>query len=179
MRKRWIVAIVASVAAIGLVIGAMILQPWLLFVDVEVSDAIPVTVESPTARPEPVVSATPEPPAGPVVLSAGELLSHEHETSGSVRIIAEEDGSRLLVLENLSTSSGPDVHVWLSAAPVVAGFDGWFLAADPAHVDLGAIKGNLGNQVYEIPAEVDLSQFPSVYLWCVQFSVSFGAATLG
>lgn len=44
--------------------------------------------------------------------------------------------------------------------------------------DLGPIEGNLGNRAYEIPAGVDLSGYRSVSLWCVRFSVSFGAAPL-
>ena len=56
---------------------------------------------------------------------------------------------------------------------------GAVLAGGAAYYDLGVIKGNQGNQVYDIPAEVDLSQYRSVSLWCVQFSVGFGAAQLG
>ena len=108
----------------------------------------------------------------------GTLISHEHATTGTVRIIRQADGARVLTLENLDTSNGPDVHVWLSAAHVVEGNAGWFTAGSADYYDLGIIKGNQGNQVYEIPAEVDLSKYPAVDLWCVQFSVSFGAAEL-
>lgn len=176
MRKKWIVAIIAGVAVVGLVVGALLFQPWLLFVNVEVDEALPV-VETSAPAPEPTESATPE-PAAPIQLAAGELITHEHETTGTVRIIENPDGTRVLTLENLATSNGPDVHVWLAATPVVPGFDGWFLADDAAYVDLGVIKGNLGNQVYDIPADVDLGQYPSVYLWCAQFAVSFGAASI-
>lgn len=177
MRRRLIVAIIAGVAVVGLIAGALLFQPWLLFVNVEVDDALPVVETSSAEAPDPSDSPTPEPEA-PQQLAAGELISHEHETSGTVRIIENPDGTRVLTLENLATSNGPDVHVWLASAPVVPGFDGWFLADDAAYVDLGPIKGNLGNQVYEIPADVDLGQYPSVYLWCVQFAVSFGAASV-
>lgn len=88
------------------------------------------------------------------------------------------DGRRVLTLENLVTSDGPDVHVWLAAAPVIPGSDGWYLFDDQAHVDLGELKGNLGNQVYEIPPGVDLDQLSNVSLWCERFAVSFGAAEL-
>lgn len=180
MRKRTIVTVIAALVAVGLAVAAFVFQPWLLFVNVEVNDALPVVVDAPTTTPDPVETevAEPQPPAGPVQLSAGELISHEHDTSGTVRIIENADGTRTLSLENLATSNGPDVHVWLSSAPVVEGFDGWFLAGGSPSVDLGAIKGNLGDQLYDIPADVDLSQFPSLYLWCEQFSVSFGAAAL-
>ncbi|NYF11467.1 hypothetical protein HDC94_002623 [Leifsonia sp. AK011] len=180
MRRKWIIGGAAGLAAVGLVVAALVFQPWLLFVNVEVDDALPTvptsapSVSAPSAAP----TATPTPEPQPVQLSAGELISHEHETSGSVRIVQNPDGSRVLALENLSTSSGPDLRVWLAATPVVPGFDGWFLADDGAYIDLGPLKGNLGNQVYEIPADVDLGQYPSLYVWCEQFAVSFGGASL-
>ena len=61
---------------------------------------------------------------------------------------------------------------------MIEGFDGWFTAAGYEYVDLGPIKGNLGDQLYDIPAGVDLAAFRTVDLWCVQFAVSFGAAAL-
>ena len=123
-----------------------------------------------TTRTTPVSVAT--------LLTQGTLISHEHETSGTARIIRLADSSRILTLEGLSTSDGPDVHVWLAAAPVVPGESGWYLFDDDAHVDLGRLKGNRGNQVYQIADDIDLSKFGSVTLWCERFSVSFGAAAL-
>lgn len=177
MRQRWVIAVVV-IAVAGLGVAAAVLQPWLLLVNVEVADELPAAVETASPEPTPVASSAPPAPAGPVELGSGALISHEHETTGTVRIIEQPDGSRVLTLEGLATSSGPDVHVWLSAAPVVEGVEGWFLAGGQPSVDLGPIKGNLGDQVYEIPADIDLAQYPSVYLWCVQFSVSFGAAAI-
>ncbi|MDF6101564.1 MULTISPECIES: DM13 domain-containing protein [Gordonia] len=161
------------VLAAALAVGAVVFQPWLIFVDTEVDDAIPVAVTPATSAPgQP-------PPAGPVVISRGSLISHEHSTSGTVSIIEQPDGSRVLAIEDLDTTTGPDVHVWLSQGDVVEGFAGWRTAAGVPHVDLGMIKGNKGNQVYEIPADVELADYPSVFLWCVKFSVSFGAAEMG
>lgn len=179
MSRRTILVAIAAVVVAGLVVAALVFKPWLLFVDVSVNDALP-TVPAPTSTTLPTQEPTaePSPSAVPVQLAAGTLISHEHETSGSVRIIENPDGTRVLTLENLSTSNGPDVHVWLSASDVIEGVDGWYTAGSAAYVDLGPIKGNLGNQVYEIPADVDLSAYRSVSLWCVQFSVSFGAAQL-
>lgn len=178
MKRTYLIGGIAVVAVAALAVAAFVFKPWLLFVDVAVDDALPTVVPMPpvpTAEPD----ATPEPePAAPIQLAGGELISHEHDTSGTVRIIENVDGSRVLTLENLSTSNGPDVHVWLASAPVVDGPDGWFAADDGVWVDLGLMKGNLGNQVYDIPAGVDLAAYPSVYLWCAQFAVSFGAATL-
>jgi hypothetical protein len=115
----------------------------------------------------------------PVVLASSSFISHEHATTGTATIVRNPDGTRVLAFESLDTTTGPDVHVWLSAADAVEGFDGWFLAGGADYVDLGVIKGNQGDQVYDIPADVDLSLYRSVSLWCVQFGVSFGAAPLG
>lgn len=187
-RRTW--TILAALAAVGLVIGLVVFKPWLLFVDVRVDEQLPIVAGAPTqAQPTPPTAAsltptqgslqTPTPsPAGPVQLAVGTLISHEHTTTGTVRIVQQPDGARLLTLENLDTSNGPDVHVWLSAAHVVEGIDGWFTAGSADYYDLGLIKGNQGNQIYQIPADVDLSKYASVDLWCVQFSVSFGAAEL-
>jgi hypothetical protein len=137
-------------------------------------------LSAPSAAPSPTVEAepTPEPPAGPVDLATGTFVSHEHPTTGTVRVILLPDGRRQLAIESLDTTNGPDVHVWLSAGPVVDGVDGWFTAGGYEYVDLGQIKGNQGDQLYDIPADVDLGRFMTVDLWCVQFSVSFGAAAL-
>jgi hypothetical protein len=171
------------VVALGIA-AALVFQPWLLFIDVRVDDEIPAAAPVATGEaqgPDAAASgppSTPPLPAGPIDLATGSLISHEHETTGTVRVIQHPDGSRQLALENLMTTNGPDVHVWLSAGPVVEGFDGWFTAGGHPYIDLGLIKGNEGNQLYDIPADVDLAAYPTVDLWCVQFSVSFGAAAL-
>ena len=184
-RRKAVWIIGAAGAAAVLLVAGLLFQPWLLFVDVRVADRIPSPQATPSAVIEPVEmadpttgDATPAPPAGPRDLAAGSLISHEHETSGSVRIIENPDGTRQLALVGLATSNGPDVHVWLSAGPVVEGRDGWYTAASYDHVDLGPLRGNLGDQLYDIPADVDLSTFRTVDLWCERFGVSFGAAAL-
>jgi len=167
-------------AAAVLLAAGLVFKPWLLFVDVRVDDVLPsaaphTSVPSPAQAASPSASPTPE---TPTVLAAGSFTSHEHQTTGSATIIRNPDASRVLAIENLATSSGPDVHVWLRASDVVEGRDGWYVAGSADFVDLGPIKGNLGNQLYEIPADIDLSKYRSVSLWCVQFAVSFGAAPL-
>lgn len=190
-RARWLWITGGTLALAAGIVAALVFQPWLALIDVRVDDEIPVAATpaaTPTALghgPDADASGAAEPdpseppaPAGPVDLLAGSFISHEHETSGTVRVIQNTDGSRQLAIENLSTTNGPDVHVWLSAGPVVEGFDGWFTAGQYDYVDLGPIKGNLGNQLYDIPPDVDLDTFRTVDLWCVQFAVSFGAAPL-
>ncbi len=125
-------------------------------------------------------AATPPPPVPDLVeLARGDLISHEHTTTGAARLLRLSDGSLVLRLEGLDTSDGPDLRVWLTDAPVIPGRDGWFVFDDGRYVDLGPLAGNRGDQNYPIPSDVDVSALSSVSIWCQRFSVSFGAAELG
>ncbi len=182
-RIWWVWALFVSLI-IGLIIGLVVFKPWLIFIDVEVGDSLPVVASPTRPTPSEVSPQAPETgeetvvPSEPVLLSSGEFVSHEHSTTGTAQIIKLPNGHRQLALSNLSTTNGPDVHVWLSAGPVVEGRDGWYTAGGHDFIDLGLIKGNLGDQLYDIPDDIDLSRYPTVDLWCVQFGVSFGAAAL-
>ncbi|WP_153411113.1 DM13 domain-containing protein [Nocardia macrotermitis] len=68
------------------------------------------------------------------------------------------------------------IGVWLTDQPLSP--DDWHNLDDGRHIDLGALKGNQGNQNYEVPPGTDLTGFPTVAIWCERFSVSSGAATL-
>jgi hypothetical protein len=177
-RRRLV--ILAAAGAVAFAVAMAVFQPWLLFVDVTATDALPTV--APTVSPSATTTdesddADPQ-PEGPVALASGDFVSHEHATSGTATIVQNPDGSRVLAIAGLDTSNGPDLHVWLSAADVVEGVDGWYTAGSAAYIDLGPLKGNLGDQVYEIPADADLSTIRGVDIWCVRFSVSFGAAPL-
>lgn len=184
-----IVIPVVIIGGILFVIGLYVFQPWKLFTTVEVYEAVPtsaeevlnpVTEEPATEESTQEASAAEEPAASnePVVLEAGTFISHEHSTSGTVKILELPDGSRVLRLENLETSDGPQLEVWLTDAPVIDGVDGWGVFDDGKYVSLGALKGNVGNQNYMIPDDVNLDDFSSVSIWCARFNVSFGAAEL-
>jgi len=121
---------------------------------------------------------TPEVTPKRTVTAEGTFISHEHPTAGTARIITLEDGSRVLRLVGLDTDNGPDLKVWLAAAPVIEGRDVWFVFDDDDYLSLGALKGNKGNQNYPIPDDADTSDLTSVTIWCERFSVSFGAAEL-
>ena len=160
-------------------------EPWKLWIDKTVVEAFPVAVaEAPAVLPTATPTAAPTPTSAPkpapawVELYRGELISHEHATTGTVRVIRLADGSRVLRLENLDTSNGPDLKVVLSDAPVIEGRGGWHVFDDNAHRKIGNLKGNKGSQNYAIPADVDLTQLRSVSIWCDRFNVSFGAAAL-
>lgn len=90
-----------------------------------------------------------------------------HKAEGVAKVIDLTDGRTFLRLENLKTTNGPDLYVYLSTGKDVSEI-----------VDLGKLKGNIGNQNYEIPAGTDLSKFNTVLIWCKAFSTLFGSAQL-
>ncbi|MET7880077.1 DM13 domain-containing protein [Micromonospora sp. DT68] len=112
------------------------------------------------------------------LLLAGEFIDHEHDTSGTAQLVELADGRRQLVLRDLDTSNGPDLFVRLSDQRVVRGTAGWDAFEKGRFVDVARLKGNRGDQVYDIDPSVDLDGLTSLSIWCKRFSVSFGAASL-
>lgn len=107
-----------------------------------------------------------------VLLSRGRFESLEHETTGVAQAIEVPSGRRFLTLTRFETDNGPDLRVYLSTADATQD------SAGEDFVDLGGLKGNVGDQQYEIPRGVDLEQLTKVVVWCRAFSVGFGAAPL-
>lgn len=107
-----------------------------------------------------------------VIVAQGEFSGADsfHQGSGTATIYQQGE-TRLLRLEEFSSTNGPDLHVLL--VEHVTGED------MGAYVDLGALKGNVGNQNYEIPADVDLSQYSGVMIYCQPFHVVFSTAPFG
>jgi hypothetical protein len=163
-RARWFV--VGGVVAV-LAVVVFWFEPQALFIDKRVADPVPAAKVA--AEP-----AVPTAAPGPVELGSGELISLDHGTSGRVRVLELTDGARYVRLEGLRTENGPAVRVYLSANPA-HGPEGAF---DDAFVDLGELQGNLGDQNYRIPDEVDPLSFASVVIWCERFDSAFGAADL-
>ena len=182
LTRPWFAGVLV-VSLIAVAAGLYWFQPWQLWVDETVDDSLPAAPASSVTQPAPTspVPTSPvpaPPPAEPAELATGSLISHEHRTTGTVRLLRGPDGSLVLRLENLATSSGPDVHVWLTDAPVKPGKDGWGVFDDGRYLDAGKLKGNKGNQNYPLPAGTDLAGYTSVSLWCDRFDVSFDAAEL-
>jgi hypothetical protein len=118
--------------------------------------------------------ATP-PPSGPVELAAGSFESRNRYTvTGTATTFQLEDGRRVLRLEDFESTNGPDLFVYLT----VAGTADDDAALDGDFVDLGELTGNIGNQNYVIPDDVDLERYTSVAIWCRRFTTSFGVADL-
>jgi hypothetical protein len=187
--RRPVTWAVLSVLLIGLVVGLLLFEPWRAFTSSHIDEPEPVAAgqvqqpaqpaADPTTTTPPTTSVStqeaPAPAPAPKneVLAEGTFVSGEHETSGRARVLKLADGSRVLRLENFSTSDGPDVHVWLTDQP--AGGP-WGSYDDGRHVALGEMKATDGNQNYAIPADADLSGLRSVAIWCDRFNVVFGSA---
>ena len=109
------------------------------------------------------------------VLAKGEFHKADKAGSGTAAIYQLADGKRVLRLSNFATDNGPDLHVRLIAADDAKDT---VSVAKAKFVELGKLKGNKGNQNYSLPADVDLSKYKVVSIWCNRFSVNFAAAPL-
>ena len=110
-------------------------------------------------------------------VETGTFHGKVHSTTGRATIYQEHDGNLVLRLTRFKTSNGPDVHVILIAGSD-AQDDANFLKSGTERVELGSLKGNEGDQNYEIPAGTDLSKFRTVSIYCERFNANFGAAPL-
>lgn len=141
--------------------------------DVTAAEAAAPT-EVPTAVPPTEVPLTPT-PSGPVALSLGQFQDGErnYEATGTATLYQLPDGSHLLRFEEFEATNGPDLRVMLVTNPNPTS------SADKGEfIDLGVLKGNVGNQNYEIAADVDISQYQSVIIYCRAFSALFASAPL-
>lgn len=116
----------------------------------------------------------PDMPDEPQVISSGSFIDIDpiHGAVGTATIYQLPDGSHVLRFEDFRSKNGPDLHVYLSTEVPTSTFAG--LGADEVH--LGELKGNVGNQNYEIPADVDVSQYKSAVIYCRPFRVVFSSA---
>ena len=111
------------------------------------------------------------------VLASGEFRDGDsfHKGSGDVALYKLAGGDHVLRFENLDVTNGPDLRVLLSphADPMSkselndAGFE-----------LLAKLKGNKGDQNYEIPADIDVESVNSVIIYCYPFKVIFSVAPL-
>ncbi|MDQ2692037.1 MAG: DM13 domain-containing protein [Chloroflexota bacterium] len=178
-----------AVIVLGLVGG---IAWWLIapvFFDQEVNEALPAAAieATPTSAPAEivptvqVVETQPQPTnesaaaGSEQVLLQGSFYNLAHLGSGEALVYQLADTSRILRLQNFSVENGPDLYVYLVPLDPVPSASGSEIAGS---YSLGRLKGNIGDQNYEIPADLDLSQYKSVVIWCQAFAVPFSAAPL-
>jgi hypothetical protein len=194
-RKRKTISAIALAIAIAVAIPAFALAWWLfspLFNNVTVDEEFPLTVSA--TIPDNVSRAEAESmmetaakmndtsddtmtsgmsASDPVVIATGEFEDEDfiHKGSGQATIYQLGNGSKVLRLENLDVTNGPDLHVLLLKDP--EGRD-----KSQGYLDLGGLKGNRGNQNYGIPDGEDLSSYKSAMICCQPFHVIFSIAEL-
>jgi hypothetical protein len=163
--------VAAAVLAVLAAVTLVWFQPQKLLYDHRVDEALPTaTAPAGTVAPGPAAATAVQ----PVELAAGAFVSREHATHGTARVLRLTDGRVIVRFEGFATSNGPKLVVWLSTN-AAHGPDGAF---GDQYVDLGPLKGNVGDQNYAVPAGVDTAAYSSVVVWCARFHVSFGAADL-
>lgn len=108
-------------------------------------------------------------------LASGQFHNGAHETKGTATVFQLADGKKTLRLTDFATSNGPDVHIYLVAADDAKDND---TVTNAGFIDVGSLKGNIGDQNYDLPANTDLGKYRAVTIWCKRFSVNFGTAPL-
>ncbi len=108
-------------------------------------------------------------------VATGTFHGVHHDTKGMATILRLADGKRVLRLSDFETSNGPDVRVYLVAASDAADNDA---VTNAGFIEVGALKGNIGDQNYDVPASIDLTKYRTVTIWCRRFGVNFGSAPL-
>ena len=156
MSTRKLVIVVAVLIAIG---GWYAFRPERLFINQKVNEQFPAASAA----------------ANTMTLAAGNFHSVAHETKGVATIYQSSDGKKTLRLTSFETSNGPDVRVYLVAAPDASDSE---TVKKAGYLEIAALKGNIGDQNYELPSDVDLSKYRAVTIWCQRFSVNFGTAPL-
>lgn len=156
-RRKWILA------AIGIPLLAAAwwaFRPEKLFINQKVNEAAPAALST-----------------EPEALYTGRLEGKVHQTSGRATIYKSADGKQYLRLSDFRTSNGPDVHVLLVRADDKA-LEQEIVKGDLDSVELGALKGNQGDQNYDLPATADLNTYQAVTIYCERFHAIFGVARL-
>jgi len=161
LRVPVIGAYVVTVAVVGVYLGRS------MFLDDEVNEDVVTAAPGPPA----VGGGQPQAPRN-ALLARGSFQDVAHSVTGTASAIRRARGGRVLTLTSFEVDNGPDLRVYLVAGP----------ARDESEVedfeDLGALKGNKGDQQYELPRGLDLDRYTTVVIWCRAFSVNFARAPL-
>jgi Electron transfer DM13 len=156
-RHRTLTIVVGLLALAG---GWFLFRPEKLFINQKVNEAAPFNSSS-----------------SELPVYTGVLASKLHETSGRATIYRTQNGAMSLHLTGFHTSNGPDVHVVLAASS-----DPALQAITPGKalesIEIGALKGNEGDQEYVLPAHLDLTRYNTIAIYCERFRAVFGTAKL-
>lgn len=161
MQRRTIIALFVLVVA-G--VAWYLFRPEQLLINRRVSENLPATA-----------NAEANSTGADRVLLEGQFHDVSHKGSGQATVHHLADGKRLLRFTDFETSNGPDVRVYLVAAQDAADSE---TVKQRGFIELGPLKGNIGDQNYDLPEEVDLNKYRAVTIWCRRFGVNFATAPL-
>jgi hypothetical protein len=167
MRKWFVIGAGVIFFLIAAPLGWYLASP--LFINTTVQEELPVA-----AGASPQAGGTGGSTA-PGALRSGQFHDVAHEGTGTAAVVRLADGKYVLRLEEFSVLNGPDLYVYLSALPDSTD-SGPVLQSK--YLSVAKLKGNKGNQTYELPADFDPATYNSVVIWCQQFRVNFATAPL-
>ncbi len=164
-RRELAVPVVGAYLVTAAVVGVYLGRS--MFFDSEVSEQV-VRAAPPAGAPD----SAPRERQRNQLLRRGRFMAVAHPAKGTASIIRRAGRGNVLTLTGFEVDNGPDLRVYLVAGPArgegeVGDFE-----------DLGPLKGNKGNQQYEVPREVGLDRYTTVVIWCRAFSVNFARAPL-
>jgi hypothetical protein len=185
-QHRWIIV---GIGAATVVVAFLAFRPDKLFVDDAVdeslSDAFTTTTTlvsadgadepaatTTTTAPEQTTTTIPS-PSEPTAIAAGAFFGIDHSAEGTATVYEQNGKYALRFEDDTDIQNGPDLYVWLLESDDYEG------GTPEAYIDLGKIKGNVGGQNYELPAEYDPAIHKTVLVWCLRFATPFAAAPLG
>src|SRR5437899_11199514 len=160
MQRRKLIYGISTLVVLGTLWAAF--RPERLWINAKVNEGLPTTAASSRA-------------ASDTVLATGTFHGVAHKGMGSATVHQLADGKRVLRFTNFETSNGPDVHVYLVATKDASDSE---TVQQAGFVEVGTLKGNIGDQNYELPSDLDLNKYRAVTIWCKRFGVNFATAPL-
>ena len=167
-RTKTAIGVAAAVVGVGLWYA---FRPERLVVNKTVDESFDAVAE--TAPGSLSMSRATE--GGAATLASGQFHGVAHETRGTATIYQLADGRKVLRFTQFKTSNGPDVRVYLVAANDAADNA---TVTKAGFIEVAPIKGNEGDQNYDVPADLDLKKYRAVTIWCHRFGVNFATAPL-
>ena len=146
------------------IVGWYLFRPERLFIDTTVNESLPEANDN-----------TATAAASPKTISKGTFHGVAHDASGNAEIIELSDGKKILRFTDFKVSNGPDVVVYLSSVNDANDND---TIKNSDFILISELKGNVGDQNYELSPDVDLSKYNSAVIWCRRFGVNFAVAPL-
>jgi len=131
-------------------------------------------VESQQSQTQPQAETVAQTPSADSVQASGTFIDAEHPTKGTASIITENGKKYIQFDDKFKSDDGPDLFVILhkdDKLPITG-------IKEADYVSIAPLKSTNGSQKYEIPENVDVSNFKSVAIWCRKFNATFGYAVL-